>query len=300
MSLETEGLTLFEAARKAGVSFAREVAPQDKELTINGLRLHYLDWGNESKQSILLFHGGAQQAHSWDFIALSLCDSYHVLSLDARGHGDSQWAPDGDYSIEAHQRDLDGFVEALGGEGSILVGHSMGGTNGYIYASRHPEKVKALVIVDEGPGDSPEGQSRIRRFLELPDELGSYEEFAERIQEFTGRPKERVMGALKYSIRQRDDGKWTWKYDKRLRAPGRRYFNWPDERLWECLAQIKCPCLIIRGANSDLFPKETMERMLRVIPDSTSATVPNAGHRVTGQNPTGFLEALNAMLARVG
>ena len=101
MSLGPDGLSLFEAARKAKIPFTKEVIPEDKELTINDLRFHYLDWGNHSKQTVLLLHGGAQQAHSWDFIALSLCDSYHVLSLDARGHGDSQWAPDGDYSIEA-------------------------------------------------------------------------------------------------------------------------------------------------------------------------------------------------------
>ena len=299
MSLGTEGLSLFEAAREARIPFTKEVVPEDKELTINNLRFHYLDWGNHSKRTVLLLHGGAQQAHSWDFIALSLCDSYHVLSLDARGHGDSQWAPDGDYSIEAHQRDLDGFIGTLQLDGSILVGHSMGGTTSYVFASRNPDKVKALVIVDEGPGGTPQGRSRIRQFLELPDELDTYEEFAERIAEFTGRSRERVMGTLKYTIRQREDGKWTWKYDKVLRAPGRRSFNWPEEKLWECLSNIKCPCLVVRGADSDVFSNETMEKMLRVIPDSVSETISGAGHRVTGENPTEFINAVKVMLTRI-
>ena len=296
MSLVSEGLSLFEAARRRGVPFSREVLPQDKEVTANGLRFHYLDWGTEGKQPILFLHGALQQAHSWDFVALSLCLDYHVLTMDARGHGDSQWALDGDYSLDAHQRDLDGFVEALGLEQFVLVGHSMGGRNGYVFASRHADSVKSLVIVDTGPQMGPQGESRIRRFRELPDVLDSYQEFAERVCEYTGRSREQVLGALKYSIRQREDGKWTWKYDKLLRTPGYRPESWPAEKLWECLASVRCPTLIVRGSESDVFSAEVMERMLEIIPQSTSADVPMAGHLVAGDNPTGFLKALVSFL----
>ena len=299
MTLEKEGISLFDAARGMGVVFSREVEPQDKEVTANGLRLHYLDWGTEGKPPMLFLHGALQQGHSWDFISLPICVDYHVLALDSRGHGDSEWAPDGDYSLDAHQRDLDAFVEALGLEQFILVGHSMGGRNGYVYTSRHPEKVKALVIVDTGPQMRSEGESRIRRFRELPDELDSYQEFATRVQEYTGRSREQVMGALKYSIRQRPDGKWSWKYDKLLRTPDYRPGSWPPEKLWECVTSLRCPTLIIRGSESDIFTAEVMEKMLQVIPDSTSATVPRAGHLVAGDNPTDFLKALQTLLDRL-
>ena len=298
MSLEQEGLSLFEAARAMGVSFSQEVKPQDREITLNGLRYHYLDWGTEGKQPILFLHGALQQGHSWDFVALPLCVDYHVLALDARGHGDSEWASDGDYSLDAHQRDLGGFVEALGLEQFILVGHSMGGRNSYVFASRHPEKVKALVIVDTGPQMRPQGEARIRQFRELPDELDSYQEFATRVQEYTGRSPGQVLGALKYSIRQRPDGKWTWKYDKLLRTPGNRPESWTPEKLWECLGCIQCPTLIIRGSESDIFFPEVLERMLQVIPQSTSAVVPRAGHLVAGDNPADFLKALCTLLDR--
>ena len=299
MSLEKQGLSLFEAARSMGVSFSREVKPRDKEVTVNGLRLHYLDWGTEGKQTMLLLHGALQQGHSWDFVALPLSQHYHVLALDARGHGDSQWASDGDYSLEAHERDLEGFVDALGLERFILVGHSMGGRNAYVYVSNHPEKVKDLVIVDTGPEMRAPGEARIRQFRELPDELDSYEDFASRVQEYTGRPHEQVLGALKYSIRQRSDGKWTWKYDKVLRTPGHRPGSWPPERLWECVASIGCPSLIVRGEESDIFTTEVMEKMLQVMPQSTSAVVPRAGHLVAGDNPADFLKSLTAFLDRV-
>lgn len=298
-NLYKEGLSLFQAARAMGVSFSREVGPQDKEVTASGFKFHYLDWGTESKEPILFLHGALQQGHSWDFVALPLCEDYHVLALDARGHGDSQWATDGDYSLEAHQRDLDGFVEALELNHFILVGHSMGGRNAYVYTSRHPEKVKALAIVDTGPQIRPRGESRIRQFRELPDELDSYLEFADRVREYTGRSREQVLGALKYSIRQRPDGKWTWKYDKLLRTPGFRPGGWPPEKLWECVASIRCPTLIIRGSESDIFDTETMEKMLQVIPGSTSDVVPRAGHLVAGDNPAGFLKAFRTLLERV-
>ena len=289
-------LSLFEAARRMGVPFIKEVKPQDKEVMAGGLRFHYLDWGNQDREPLLLLHGIAQQAHSWDFISLALSDRYHILALDARGHGDSQWAADGDYSLEAHQQDLDAFVEAMGLEGFILVGLSMGGRNGYVFASRRPEKVKALVIVDTEPEGTRQGSQRIRRFLTLPDELDSYKEFAQRIQKYSGRPSWLVYGSLKYIIRQLPNGKWTWKYDKAIHSPRSWPPNWPSERLWQCLKSIQCPTLVVRGANSDLFRPATMHRMLKVIPNGRGALVPGAGHLVPGDNPAGFLEALNPFL----
>ena len=298
MSLDNEGLSLFDAARAMGVTFSKEVRPHDRSVSTTALKLHYLDWGTEGKQHMLFLHGALQQGHSWDFVALPLCPDYHVLALDSRGHGDSDWAPEGDYSPEAYQADLDGFVDALGLDQFILVGHSMGGRNAYIYASRHPEKVKSLVIVDTGPRISSSGESRIRSFRELPDDLDTYQEFATRVQEYTGRTREQVLGALKYTIKQRSDGKWTWKYDRLLRSPGFQMGTWPPERLWESVSGIRCPTLIVRGSDSDIFESEVMERMLEVIPGSTSAVVARAGHLVAGDNPVGFLEALQTLLDR--
>ena len=296
MTLETEGLTLFQAARNMGVPFSAEVHPQDREVALDGRKFHYLDWGSPDKEPMLFLHGVLQQSHSWDFVSLSLCSDFHVMALDARGHGESQWAEDGDYSLDAHQRDLDAFAEAQGLKGLLLIGHSMGGRNSYVFTSRHPEVVKALVIVDTGPRMQQQGISRIQSFRELPDELDSFEEFADRIQEYTGRTREQVLGALKYSIRRREDGKWTWKYDKLLRSPGFQAPSWAPEELWECLGRIGCPTLVIRGDNSDLFTQDTLDRMMETIPNSTSAVVPGAGHLVNGDNPAGFLQALRSFL----
>jgi esterase len=296
MASHSLGLTLHEAAREKGVPFTQENEPIDKHIQVNGMNFHYLEWGDPASPTILMLHGGSQQAHSWDFVSLPLSEHYYILALDQRGHGDSDWATDGDYSIEAHQRDIDSIVEAIGLNDFHLIGHSMGGRNSYVWASRHPDALRSLVIVDTGPEAQTRGRNRIQSFRELPDELDSFDEFAQRVQEYTGRTQEQVLGALKYSIRQRSDGKWTWKYDKLLRTPGTRNPQWTPEQLWQAVARITCPTLVVRGGDSDIFADETMRKMQQVIPNCTTVTVPRAGHLVAGDNPADFLRAVQEFL----
>ena len=227
-------LTLHDAARQMGISFEIEFTPVDRFAHLDHIKMHYLEWGDPDDQTVLMLHGNSQQGHSWDFVSLVMAHDYHVMALDQRGHGDTDWAPDGDYSIEAHQKDIDDFVKAQGLNQFILMGHSMGGRNSLIWASRNPGTLEGLVIVDTGPETQRRGRDRIRNFQELPDELDSFEEFADRVQAYTGRSREQVLGALQYSIRERPDGKWTWKYDKAMRGAGRRDESWTPEMLWEC------------------------------------------------------------------
>ena len=298
MAADSLGLSLHEAARQMGVPFQEENESVDRWVRANGMNFHLLEWGDPGKPGVLMLHGASQQAHSWDFISLGLSSEYHVLVLDQRGHGDSDWAPDGDYSIEAAQGDLDGIVDALGLSDFNLMGHSMGGRNSFVWASRHLGMLRSLTIVDTGPETVPRGSDRIRRFRELPDNLNTFEEFADRVQEYTGRSREQVLGALKYSIRQGADGKWTWKYDKVMRQSGRTESYWTPEQLWDCVKRIDCPTLVTRGDRSDIFAAETMDRMCEDIADCTCVTIANAGHLVQGDNPVDFLAAARAHLAR--
>ena len=302
MASSTEGgvgLSLYDAARQMGVPFAAESKPTDKNIQINGMNFHYLEWGDAANPTILMLHGNSQQAHSWDFVSLALSDKYHVLAMDQRGHGDSDWAPEADYLIDSFQRDIDGFVEAMGLDKFVLFGHSMGGRNSYVWASRHPGALKALVIVDTGPVNARRGQDRMARFRELPDELDSFEEFAQRVIEYTGRSRAQVLGALQYSIRQRSDGKWIWKADKIWRTPGRRETGYTSDQLWDCVRKLECPTLVVRGGNSDVFPVETMQQMEEIIPGCETVTISGAGHLVQGDNPADFVTAVNKILARV-
>ena len=300
MASHSMGLSLHEAARRMGVPFTRENEPTDRFVDANGLRFHYLEWGSPSDPTVLMLHGASQQGHSWDFISLPLSASYRVLALDQRGHGDSDWAKDGDYTLDAMVSDLDALIPALGlDRGKFhLMGHSMGGRNSFVWASGHPGALRSLTIVDTGPETATRGRQRIQQFRELPDNLDTLEEFADRIQEYTGRTREQVLGALKYSIRQGSNGKWTWKYDRVMRERGRQDNLWAPEQLWDCWRRIDCPTLVTRGDRSDIFTGETMARMGQEIPDCQTVTISNAGHLVQGDNPPEFLAVAQAHLDR--
>ena len=123
----------------------------DRFVTINDIKLHYLDWDNVRAPVVILLHGLSGSAHSWDYLAFSLREQYHCLAIDQRGHGDSQWADIDPNFYESFIDDLSSFVDYLNIDRFTLVGHSMGGRYSMIYAIDHPEKVDKLVIVDIGP-----------------------------------------------------------------------------------------------------------------------------------------------------
>ena len=295
-----QGRSLYDAARAMGVAVAREVVPQDRFVTANRLRFHYLDWGELDHPTMLLLHGFAQTCHAWDFVALSFSDRFRVIALDQRGHGDSGWAPDGDYSPEASQKDLRTIVEALALDDVVLMGLSMGGRNAFTYAANHPEKLRALVIVDAAPESLRAGAASIRRFVQQDDELDSMDDFVDRVRQYNPRRSvDQTRGSIVHNLKQLPNGKWTWQYDKRLRSPGRQIGTDPEmtRRLWSHLESLKSPTLVVRGAESDVVALETAEAMHRRIPNSRLATVGKAGHLVMGDNPAGFEKAVREFLA---
>ena len=300
MASHSLGLSLHEAARKMGVPFIEENEPVDRTIKANGLNFHYLEWGDSSNPTVVMLHGVSQQAHSWDFVSLALSPAYHVIAVDQRGHGDTDWAPDGVYSLDAMQADIDEVIDALGLTAFNLMGHSMGGRNSFIWASRHPETLRSLTIVDTGPETQRQGQDRIRNFRELPNNLDSFQEFADRIKEYTGRTDEQVLGALKYSIREMPDGKWSWKWDPETknRTSSGADPNWTTEKLWECVEAVDCPSLVVRGSRSDIFAEETLAKMGQVMIDCTTQTIKDAGHLVQGDNPVDFIAVARGLLDR--
>ena len=137
-----------------------------------------------------------------------------------------------------------------------------------------------------------------------PDKLLEYYDkpqlLEDRIKEYTGRTEEQVLGALKYSIRQTSDGKWSWKWDPATKSRGRTADpKWPVEKLWECVQAVDCPSLVLRGDRSDIFSEETLAKMGKVMVDCTTETISNAGHLVQGDNPVDFITAARGILSRV-
>lgn len=295
-----QGLSLHDAARAMGVKFANDNAPQDKFVTANGMRFHYLEWGSAANPPMLLLHGFAQTCHSWDFVALGFSDDYRVIVLDQRGHGDSDWAADGDYSPETQQNDISAIVREIGLENFTLMGLSMGGRNSFTYAANNPDRVRALVIVDAGPQNMQQGTQNIRNFVQQDDELDSVDAFVERVLKYNPRRSPgQIRGSIMHNLKQLPNGKWTWKYDKRLRSPGRRMGSDPEteKRLWGYLEALQCPTLLVRGGASDIIAMDTAEKMRKVIPNSQMATIEGAGHLVMGDSPAGFQRAVTEFLA---
>ena len=282
-SAPREGPSLFDAARAAGVPFSKEAFPADGSVRANGLRFHYLEWGQTNMPPLLMLHGLAQTCHMWDLAALSLCDRFRVIALDQRGHGDTDWAPDGRYSVDDHQGDLHAIVRKLRLKDLVIVGLSMGGRNAFVYAAEHPELLRGLVIVDAAPEHQRSGAERVRRFVEGPDEFDSMDDFVARVHGYNPRrPLEQVRGSLRHNLKQLPSGKWTWKYDRALRSADR--FTAPDpaltRRLWRCAERVQCPALVVRGAHSNVVSQETAELTCRRMPDAPAGR--GRGRRAPG------------------
>src|SRR5439155_7594654 len=201
------------AAEVAGLELPEVVLPEDRFVELNGLRLHYLDWGGAGRPRVLFLHGGGLTAHTWDLVCLALRADYHCLALDLRGHGDSDWSPTQEYDLDDNVGDLEAF---LAGQRVVLVGQSLGGATALSYATRHSESVAGLVLVDVSVDVTLDsGARRIVDFVRAPAELDSVEEFVERAREFNpARDPELLRRSLLYNLRRLPNGKLTWKYDR--------------------------------------------------------------------------------------
>ena len=173
----------------------------------------------------------------------------------------------------------------------------MGGRNAYVFASRNPHLISNLVVVDTGPQGIRSGRSRIRNFVTMPDELDTFEEFVDRVHSYVPhRSLEQISNSLLNNIRQMENGKWTWKYDRLLRDPNYRRQTASQDQLWAYWESVQCPSLIIRGGNSDVLANETVAEMTSRNPFSESAVVLESGHLVPGDNPAGFLRVIRPWL----
>ena len=283
---------------RAGFNFGEVVLPDERHAIVDGLRFRYLDWGTEGKRPILFLHGGALTAHTWDLCCLALRDDFHCLALDQRGHGDSDWAPDANYSIAAQRQDIKGFAEAVGLDNFVLVGMSLGAINGLAYAIAYPETLSALVLIDAGPNVRRPGSRRIRDFVNGGAEPESLEAIIERALQFNPRRDPLILRrSLMHNLRQQEDGNWVWKYDRRrFQAMGGDQHANERRSLADGLATVTCPTLVVRGGESDVFHDEDAERLAAALPDGRWVKIPNAGHTVQGDNPKDLVAAMREFL----
>jgi pimeloyl-ACP methyl ester carboxylesterase len=293
------------AAKAAGLHPPAFFSPTDKWVELNGIRFHYLDWGNERLPHVVLLHGGSLTAHTWDMAALVLQARYHLVTLDQRGHGDTGWTPEDQLDRDNGELMLEDtrlFIEHLGYEHLSLVGMSMGGMNAIRYAARHPERLDALGIVDVAPETMREGQLEMEQFRQATETLNSFDDFLDRAMKFMPhRAPEHLRYSLTHSLKQTPDG-WTWKQDHRPRQPGLSADEQVAARalstaaLWADVRAIRTPTLLFRGENSKILSEEVAERTVAAMPNARLVVIPRATHNVHSDNPADFAAALDSFL----
>ena len=299
MTATAEFESLCTSAADLGIAHGSNISYVSRNIVARHHRFHFSEWGSPDAPTVLLLHGGNQSCHSWDLVSLALADRYHVLALDQRGHGDSEWARDADYSSGAMAADAAAFCEALGVVDPIIMGHSMGGMNTMRLTLDHPEVPKAIVLVDIGPEISEVGTQVIRTFVTENREFQDLDDFVAAVQKYDPyRSREHIERTVKYNLLQRVDGTFISKVDHGPRlAHGAEHRRAGDRFTMEDAERITQPVLLVRGADSWVLTEEAAERFADALPHSQLVTVPDCSHNVHGQNTPGFLAAVEPFLA---
>jgi pimeloyl-ACP methyl ester carboxylesterase len=269
----------------------------ERTVKVNGISLHYLDWGPADAPPVVLLHGITGHARVWDHLAQRLAPARRVLALDQRGHGDSDPAPDDDYRVGTMADDVAAFAGSLRLGRFALVGHSMGGRIAIKFAADHAAQLERLVIIDIGPDIALAGLQRVRDMMaSSPERIESEEWAVEYIRR--GNPLQDVdmlRERVRHGLRRQPDGELTWKYAKGLREmmrAGRR----DAVDLWEPLPHITCPTLVVRGAESDILAPEVAKKMAERLPDGRVVEIAGAGHTVPADRPEEFVREIRGFL----
>jgi|SRR5882672_1594261 len=274
-----------------------EPAPYESNFVeVAGLKLHYQDYGTTGKPVMLCVHGGAAHAHWFDFVAGAFTADYHVLGLDQRGHGDSQWANPPDYSYRRFAADLAEFAEKLDLRNFVLIGHSMGGTVSLEYAATYPGRAGKLIIVDSTVKMTEE---RVASLRDVGSRKGS--NYATR-EEFLARFRLRPAGTsaapevlrhlAQNSARQFPDGTWRHKFDRKVYATRETTDGLPR---W---SHIRVPALLIKAERSQRISPQVLAEVTARCPQVQFTEVPHCDHHVTLDNPAGFVSAVKSFLTK--
>lgn len=273
-------------------------APSSHFLAANGVRLHYLEWGEAGRRPIVLLHGGSAHAHWWDFVAAQLVDRYRCIALDLRGHGDSGWSTALDYRLETHAADVGALIAALQLTDVAVVGHSFGGFVAMRYASQAGARLGALVVVDSRVRIGERSARYLDALRKLPHPV--YASIEDAIDRFRLMPNGSAVtrAVLAHVVRQaitpRGDGTWTLKFDRRALA------GTPAQDLAPALAAVDCPILVVRGEKSAIVSPASLEEFRTANPRVEFAEIACAHHHVMLDRPAVLADALRRFLERPG
>ncbi|MGW4338427.1 alpha/beta fold hydrolase [Rhodococcus koreensis] len=267
----------------AEIECTRFVTVATSSVTLRGDR-----WTPQSSHGTVLFlHGGGQTRHSWRRTAARVPQyGWTAVTMDLRGHGESDWATDGDYSTDAMVSDIVETVEQLG-EKPVVVGASLGGLVGIVAEGEHQELFRGLVLVDVAPRVEPAGAERVMAFLARHrDGFGSLEEAAAAISEYNPhRKRSATLHGLRKNLRK-SGARWYWHWDPAF-LPDPPVRRTSESRVAEAAARVRLPVLAIRGSTSDVVSDRAIEHLIQLIPQTRVRTAA-AGHMVTGDDNDSF------------
>lgn len=269
---------------------------RSKRLQLPQTTLHYLDYGGDGPQSLLLLHGGGANAHWFDFIGPALTAGGRVLALDLRGHGDSTPAEPPVYTYDAYLQDLRALLHAERLDHPILLGHSMGGMLAVKYTGTRPQEVRALIVCDARPVYSADiadslrrtGQRRSREYVTQDDYVAHF-----RIRPDGLRASQAVHRYIaRHAGRQLPNGHWAHKIDRRVYAQREAI----DTLLyWK---HVTCPVLFLRAEHNSRLPRQALQQIGDACPQIEWAEVAGAGHHLVLDQPDRTVTLVREFLAR--
>ena len=266
--------------------------PDERFVTVNGLRIHYLDWGNPAAPPFVMLHGIDRIARTFDHVASRFAGRYHVIAMDLRGHGDSGWDPQGRYLVEDHAGDLEGVVRALGLRNITLWGNSTGGRVVQVFAGLHPELVSHVIAEDVGP-ERPRSiaDAYARRVKQEENGWTGPDELLAQMRAAPQPLPDAVLEPyVRYGTKRRDDGRLVWKRDPNLVK------GFVETELWRYVRTIKAPVLYVLGGRSTIVPAATQEELRKVLPHVRIVTMPGLGHYPSDEKPEEFVRIVDEFL----
>jgi pimeloyl-ACP methyl ester carboxylesterase len=272
---------------------SRESVALDDGRVISALR-----WGVGDPVAVLV-HGGGQNAHTWDTVALAL--GVPVLAVDLPGHGHSSWRDDGTYDTESMADDIAVAIRSLAPTARVIVGMSLGGLTSLALADRHPNLVRSLVLVDITPGVTPTKVKAVTDFINGPQAFASFDDLLQRtIEHNPTRSVSSLRRGILHNARQLDDGSWEWRYDRRkARAASAGEMAEVPAAVrdwWAVIGGLVCPIMLVRGAASPVVDDEDVAELRRRRADAVVHVVEQAGHSVQGDQPVRLAAILRPLL----
>jgi pimeloyl-ACP methyl ester carboxylesterase len=263
----------------------------------DGLEMVADAYGDPAAPAVCFFHGGGQSRRSWAGSARQVAQAgYYGLTFDLRGHGDSGWAADGDYLLDAYARDVEGIIGAIG-RPLALVGASRGGQSALVGGSRHPDMVGLIMLADVAPYMVDAGVEDIRGFFRASDAgFASLEDAADALHAHLGQPRLPDVSGLAKSMRSAD-GRLFWHWDPRTTTPEFLHPPSEGEALIAAASRVKSPLILVKGELSEVVSDDSVRRFRALAPQLEVEVAPGVGHMFTGDRNDAFAERLLRHLA---